>query len=175
MAESEVDLKTLQKFCGKCISMCLAVPVCKLFCREVNAAISKCQRNNKNIAVSDSLRAEIEYWRFLDSWSGCSKWRPEFNKRIEVYTDASEFRFGASVKLDNGSIVLEDYWESDDSRPIHEKDADAVLKSMQSVKGFLQDSRVEILSNNMAVIGAWKNQGGRSGPLNGIMKVCCGI
>lgn len=41
---------------------------------------------------------------------------------------------------------------------------------MQSVKGFLQDSRVEILTDNMAGIGAWKNQGGRSGPLNGIMK-----
>lgn len=41
---------------------------------------------------------------------------------------------------------------------------------MQYVKGFLQDSRVEIVTDNMAGIGAWKNQGGRSGPLNGIMK-----
>lgn len=31
LAESEVDLKTLQRFCGKCISMCLAVPGSKLF------------------------------------------------------------------------------------------------------------------------------------------------
>lgn len=41
---------------------------------------------------------------------------------------------------------------------------------MQSVKGFLQDSRVEILFDNMARIWVWKNQGGRSEPLNGIMK-----
>lgn len=54
LARSEVDLNTLQRFCGKCISMCLAVQGCKLVCREVNAAISKCQRNSKNIAVSDS-------------------------------------------------------------------------------------------------------------------------
>lgn len=78
-------------------------------------------------------------------------------QRIEVYSDAFEFRYGASVKLDNGSLVLGNYWESDDRRPIHEKEADAVLKSMQSVKVFfLQDSRIEILSDNMAVIGAWK-------------------
>lgn len=31
LAESEVDLKTLRRFCGKCISMCLAEPGCKLF------------------------------------------------------------------------------------------------------------------------------------------------
>lgn len=59
LAKSEVDFNTLQRFCGKWISMCLAIPGCKLYCREVNAAISKCQRNSKNIAVSDSLREEI--------------------------------------------------------------------------------------------------------------------
>lgn len=57
-------------------------------------------------------------------------------QRIEVYTDAFEFRYGVSVKLDNGSLVLGNYWESDDRRPIHEKEADAVLKLMQSVKVF---------------------------------------
>lgn len=57
-------------------------------------------------------------------------------QRIEVYSDVFEFRYGASVKLDNGSLVLGNYWESDDRRPIHEKEADAVLKSMQSVKVF---------------------------------------
>jgi hypothetical protein len=37
----EVSLKTLQRFCGKCISMSLAVPGCKLFCREINVYIFK--------------------------------------------------------------------------------------------------------------------------------------
>lgn len=37
----ELTVKTLQRFAGKCISMGLAVPGCRLFCREVNLAISR--------------------------------------------------------------------------------------------------------------------------------------
>lgn len=46
LSSSEVDTRTLQRFCGKCISMCLhvAVPGCTFFCREVTPAISACQR-----------------------------------------------------------------------------------------------------------------------------------
>ena len=57
----EVSLKTLQRFCGKCISMSLAVPGCKLFCREVNAAISYCIRNSKIITVTCALKEELTY------------------------------------------------------------------------------------------------------------------
>jgi hypothetical protein len=87
-----------------------------------------------------------------------------------LYTDASGFRFGGCVKLENGSTVLGDYWENDDCRPIHEKEADAVLKSLQSLSGVLQDSRVELLSDSMAVVGSCENQGGKSRPRNCIMK-----
>ena len=57
----EVSLKTLQRFCGKCISMSLAVPGCKLFCREVNAAISYCIKNSKIITVTCALKQELTY------------------------------------------------------------------------------------------------------------------
>ena len=40
LAKEEVDVRTLQRYTGKCISMCLEIPGCKLFCREVNAGIS---------------------------------------------------------------------------------------------------------------------------------------
>jgi hypothetical protein len=94
----EVSLKTLQRFCGKCISMSLAVPGCKLFCREVNAAISYCIKNSKGITVTCALKEELTYWRFIDSWSGCSKWRPEVHKTLKMYTDSSLFRYGAKVE-----------------------------------------------------------------------------
>lgn len=39
LVRQDVDLLTLQKFAGKCISFMLAVPSAKLFIREVNRAI----------------------------------------------------------------------------------------------------------------------------------------
>ncbi|CAC5370305.1 unnamed protein product [Mytilus coruscus] len=41
LKEIDVDLRTLQRFAGKCISLYLAIPSARLFSREVNRAISK--------------------------------------------------------------------------------------------------------------------------------------
>ena len=70
LSRKEIDLRTLQRFSGKCISMSIAVPGCKLFCSEVNSGISFSVRNSKSVQVSNALRAELEHWRFLDNWSG---------------------------------------------------------------------------------------------------------
>ncbi|KAJ8317151.1 hypothetical protein KUTeg_005055 [Tegillarca granosa] len=153
----EVDLKTLQRFFGKCISMSLAVPGCKLFCREVNAAISFCTKNSRKVKVSGALRDELEYWKFIDSWSGCSKWRPEFHNRVELTTDSSGFRYGTLVGTGKDRIVLGDYWLYNDDWPIHEKEADAILKSLMSLGQSLLNSRVDVCTDNMAVICAWNS------------------
>jgi hypothetical protein len=166
----EVSLKTLQRFCGKCIAMSLAVPGCKLFCREVNAAISYFIKNSKIITVTCALTEELTYWRFIDSWSGCSKWRPEFHKTLKMYTDSSLFRYGAKVESVGEAMSFGDYWSIDDNRPIHEKEADAILKSLESLGGRLLNSRVDVMTDNMAVIGAWNNQGAKCQNLNRILK-----
>jgi hypothetical protein len=41
--------------------MSLAVPGCKLFCREINAAISYCIKNSKRITVTCALKEELTY------------------------------------------------------------------------------------------------------------------
>jgi len=42
--------------------MSLAVPGCKLFCRELNAAISLCVRNGRKVKVVGSIRDKLEHW-----------------------------------------------------------------------------------------------------------------
>ncbi|CAC5368150.1 unnamed protein product [Mytilus coruscus] len=170
LSMDEVDLRTLQRFCGKCISLTLAVPGCKLFCREVNAAISTCIKNSRKVKVLGPLRDELMHWRFLDTWTGYSKWRPAFHKVIDLSTDSSGFRYGASVKLEASTMILGDYWDTNDCRPIHEKEADAVLKSLQSLDSSLRDSRVDLFTDNMAVIAAWENQGCKSRALSCTLK-----
>lgn len=57
----DVDLLTLQKFAGKCISFMLAVPSAKLFIRGVNRAIRMASKKSKSIKMSKDLRDEIRY------------------------------------------------------------------------------------------------------------------
>lgn len=61
LVRQDVDLLTLQKFAGKCISFMLAVPSAKLFIREVNRAIRMASKKSKSIKMSEDLRDEIRY------------------------------------------------------------------------------------------------------------------
>lgn len=72
-----VDVKTLQWFAGKCVSMAIAIPGANLYRREVNFAISQCTKNSTRAAISKELRQELEHWRFIDEWVGYAPWRQE--------------------------------------------------------------------------------------------------
>ncbi|XP_069114859.1 LOW QUALITY PROTEIN: uncharacterized protein [Argopecten irradians] len=167
---SEVDVKTLQRFAGKCVSMGLAVPGCRLFCREVNKCISQCMRNSKRMLVNEWLRQELLHWRFLDDWEGCSRWRLEGHSQVKMSTDASMYRYGAVVLVDGETEVMGDYWGTEDKRTIHLKEAEAVLKVLQALGNRLENRRVDLLVDNMAVLGVWENQGGRDRNLTQITK-----
>lgn len=87
-----------------------------------------------------------------------------------MYTDSSGFRYGACVKLGEKDLVLGDYWSENDTRPIHVKEADAILRSLLSLSSMVQDSRVDVYTDSMAVIGSWSSQGKRCKELNDIIK-----
>ena len=70
-----MELATLQKLAGKCISMALAVPGARLFTNEINMAISKASRSSWPVKFCTALLAEIEHWLFLNSWDGFLLWR----------------------------------------------------------------------------------------------------
>ena len=63
--KSWVDLKTLQRFQGECISFSLAVPSAKLFIREISSAFASAPENGQ-VSLNKFLREELSYWRFLD-------------------------------------------------------------------------------------------------------------
>ena len=60
LSSSLVNLKTLQRFAGKVISVSLAVPGCKLYVREVFSAIAQLTAFSKVVAkVQGGLRSDI--------------------------------------------------------------------------------------------------------------------
>ena len=92
-----VSLKTLQRFSGKVISFSLAFPGSKLYVREVFKAISRHSGSSQPaVKLEANLRAEIEYWRFLDDLKGCFQWRTEHYASVTLYSDASR-RLGAEL------------------------------------------------------------------------------
>ena len=74
--KKSVDIKSLQRFQGKCISLSLAVLAVKLFIREMSHAIASALSNGL-VPLSQALRSELIHWRFLDSWKECVPWREE--------------------------------------------------------------------------------------------------
>ena len=61
-----MDVKSLQRFQGKCISLLLAVPAAKLFIREMSHAITTASSNGL-VPLSQAWRSEIIHWPFLDT------------------------------------------------------------------------------------------------------------
>jgi hypothetical protein len=84
LAQDSVDIRTMQRWVGKCVSVMLAVPAARLFTVQGNLAIGKALRSSKLIRVGGVLREEIEAWSFLERWNGRAKWRLERHVRVEM-------------------------------------------------------------------------------------------
>lgn len=57
-----VSIRTLQCFAGKFVSMSLAIPKIRLYCKDVtNVVTCKCViKSSKKIVIGDELRAEVK-------------------------------------------------------------------------------------------------------------------
>lgn len=78
-------------------------------------------------------------------------------------SDASLYKYGAVVEQDRNRYEISDFWEENDQRPIHLKEADAVHKVLLALGENLANSRVPVLTDNMAVLSVWQNQGEGTG------------
>uniref|UniRef100_A0A8W8MKM7 Tyr recombinase domain-containing protein n=1 Tax=Magallana gigas TaxID=29159 RepID=A0A8W8MKM7_MAGGI len=168
LSEDSVDINTLQRFAGKCISFVLVVPASRLYSREVHRAIGMAERNSRRVEVVGALREEIEFWKFLDNWNGFVSWRSERHLQISLATDSSGYKWGALVFSQKESFG--DFWGIDDKRPIHLKEGDALLNALLSLGKQVENHRVDAYVDNKALVHVWENQGGKDVRFNNIMK-----
>ena len=85
---------------------------------SINSHISKGLRNSKAVTVSSSLKEELKYWRFLDSWKECLPWRDEKHYSVKLCSDASNSGWGGILSLPEGKLQSRDYWKSEDRSSI---------------------------------------------------------
>ena len=156
-----VSLKNLQKFAGKTTSIALLVPAAKLYTNAVFQSISKaCKSNQTKIRISESLRQEIEHWRFLDTWKDSLPWRTEFHHQIKLSSDASHFGWGACLLHGNQpTLETRGYWDiAERSLPITAKETLALLYALQNLGEHFHNARVDVLVDSKVLVASWGKQ-----------------
>ena len=129
-----MGLKTLQRFSGKVISFSFSIQRCRLYVLYcIFKAISRLSGSTRSpVKVEAALRAETEYWRFLDNWRDCFPWR---TTPLCGYT-LLRFLYeglGWNFAKDGRSLESRDYWE-DNSQDINILKARALQRSLLSLK-----------------------------------------
>ncbi|KAJ8321087.1 hypothetical protein KUTeg_002674 [Tegillarca granosa] len=84
-------------------------------------------------------------------------------------TDSSGYKWGALV-FDKAKTSFGDVWDSADHRPIHLKKTDALINALTSLKGKIENYRVDAYVDNKPLIDSWNNGGGRDTQLNDLLK-----
>ena len=164
-----IHVKLLQKFMGKCISFSLCIPGTKFYIREMARAMSKASKSSSLIKPTPDLIDEVKSWELIDNHPRWLPWIQEKHVNIIIATDASSYAWGAVVR----DVDMSDLWEQGDSRPIHLKEAEALLLTLKAIPNQVKNTRVDARVDNMAVVHAWQHEGAKDPPLNKILKQIC--
>ncbi|KAK6166999.1 hypothetical protein SNE40_022182 [Patella caerulea] len=172
LSHKEVNLLSLQRFSGKCMSFVLAIPGAKLFVSECFRCISLIgQSGCDKIRISQELRNELEFWRFLDNWNGSHPWKPEYHCTLNLSSDSSDYGWGAKFTFKGGSSVIHDYWDASIlDAPIAVKEAKALYLAVKGLKDKVKNCRLDVCVDNKVLIYCWNNQMCRSPILTNVLK-----
>ena len=166
-----ISLKTLQRFSGKVISFSLAIPGSKLYVREVFKAVSRHSGSSRpTVKLEANLRAEIEYWRFLDDWKDCFRRRTGHHSSVTLYSEASKTAWGGTLRLMSGHNLESRDYCLDNSQDINVLEAQVLLHSLLSLREHLTSSRVDVHTDNRVWKSALEYGGCRSSEVNGVLK-----
>ncbi len=156
-----VSLKNLQKFAGKTRSFALLVPAAKLFSNAAYQAISHCSKTSSSqFCISQDLRKELLHWRFLDSWEGFLPWKSMRHLHLTMFSDASFFGWGASLKLPGGPpSEARGYWDATThGYPIAAKETQALFNAVENLLGQTFNARVDVFVDNKVLLDCWEKQ-----------------
>ena len=166
-----ISVLHLQKLAGRCISFMLVVPAAKLYTREMNRAISLGIKSHSKVRLEGTLRDEITFWKFLDTWEGKLSWKSEKHFAITIFTDASSFKWGGVFELNGEIKEVNDSWDKNMFHlPIMILEAHALLNVLKSIRHFIRGYRVDANVDNQALIFAWNNEGAKSMELTDVIK-----
>ena len=130
--------------------------------------MSRASRSPGAIPVSHELKAELELWRFLDSWSGFLPWRDEKHSQLDVFSDASDSGWGGILRLpDQPQQELHGHWNlSERDLPIVVKETLALLYVLRRVASLISNARNDCFVDSATIVACWKKDGSRNTRVN---------
>ena len=169
---NQVALKQLQRFVGKCQSFLLVFPAASLFIRECCAFMSKLD-DALPTPLSQDVRAEILFWRFIDSFSQPIPWKKEHHVSVTLSSDASGFRWGGVLAGPSGNTSFGDYWPQEilAVEDICWKEALALYFVLLSVVDSLWDRRVDVTVDALSLFDVWSRRRAKSTALARVLKL----
>ncbi|KAK3084846.1 hypothetical protein FSP39_020056 [Pinctada imbricata] len=171
LSSSEVSVNTIQKFVGMCISFSNAIPGSKLYTSACNRAISRAIKDSSNVPIVSQVREEIAHWIFIDSWNTPFPWIDERHHILSLYTDSSNYKWGAVMYDSEMPQSFSDFWTTDELNfSIMIKEALALKSALMSLGSQIQNKRIIAHVDNKAVVYSWNNQYSRNDELNKILK-----
>lgn len=88
---------------------------------------------------------------------------------VTLYCDASKRAWGGVLLTDSGKIEARDFWR-DESRSINYLEAKALLCALDAFKGRIRNSRVDVHTDSMSLLGTWQSEGGKNSSINDVIK-----
>ena len=160
----KIPVKSLQRFAGHVTSVSLAVPAARLYTREVNAAIGKGLRSSSPVRLTESLKQELEHWKFLDTWHEVLPWKEEKHSSIALVSDASNVGWGGVLLPTSTPIETRDYWPDEiiDNTTIAVKEAKALHNTLTAFATEVFNTRVDAYVDNQNLLHSWNNGGGKN-------------
>ena len=110
--------------------------------------------------MSDDLKKELQYWKFLDSWDGFLPWRKESHFIVKIISGWSGI-----LALPRAPKETRDYWSPDGlevSGGIAVKEAKALYQTLSIFRNELANGRVDAYVDNSNLMDFWNNEGGRN-------------
>jgi len=134
--------------------------------------MSRPSKSPRAIPVSRELKAELEHWRFLDSWSGFFPWKDEKHFQLKVFSDASDSGWGGILRLpDQPQQELHGHWDlSESDLPIVVKGALALLYVQREVAGLISNARIDCFVDSATLVACWRKDGSRNTHVNNALK-----
>ena len=163
LSSESIDLVTLQRLGGKCISMVLAVPGARLYTNEINLALSRAVRSSRPVKLSGPLRQELEHWLFLETWNGFLPWRSEKHCHFRLFSDSSSFAWGGVLSPGAITVSTSDYWDSSViGADIATKETLALNNALRSFGNTVRNSWVDAFVDSQVLLHSWNKRGSRS-------------
>ena len=133
------------------------------------AGILSRHSSRPTVKLEANPRADIVYWRFLDDWKDCFRWRSEHHASVTLYSDTSKTAWGGTLRLSGHTWESRDYC-LDNSQHINVLDAQPLLPSLLSFREHLTFSGVDVHTGNRVLKSSLENGGCRSRKLAAFLK-----